>query len=198
MPALVKTAGNLVSPLAADMIGRAIRPEFDALGKTLADSIREDSPESFKKSIKSAVAGQGLNMRLRVYSNDPDYQWIEEGRKPGKQPPPAVMLAWVKKKGLGAKAFSIKTRKPLKVGIVRTRNRATGKQRTRAQSLLAIQKSIAFLIGRAIGREGLPRHTGFKPKHALGLFNGLRQNHAPEIEASYARMGQSIASILNG
>lgn len=60
------------------------------------------------------------------------YQWVEEGRKPGKMPPVKSILDWVKAKPILPRPFGGK---------------------------LPSQESLAFLIARSIGKNGTkPQH----------------------------------------
>jgi hypothetical protein len=197
MAAVVKKTGAFFKPGPAVLIGQAVKEVFDPLGNDLVAALERDLPGHYKKTVKRKFTRRGINTQMVIFSNAPGIEAIEEGRAPGKQPPPKVLLKWVQRKGLGANAQSVKTRRSLAVGITRTRSRATGKLRTRVQSLLAKQKSIAFLIGRKIGKEGLPRKTGFKPSHRLFLFKNLKSNYASRISKALTDIEIRIAAILN-
>lgn len=188
----VNASGPLVSKYAEKLIGVAIRDTFTPMGHRLVEVLKAEAPVdrgNFRNSIKSKVTGTGFNTKLTIYANSKDAQWAEEGRKPGKQPPPEVMLALVKRKGLGVSALSVRTRRPIAAGTRRTRSRATGKLRTSSQSLAAQQRSIAYLIGRKIGREGT---------EGSHIFRDLKVNHADIIAPMITGMQNRIAAILNG
>lgn len=192
-----KLTGNLTTPYAARLIGDVAREHYTRLADdTLLPALRRDLPGHFGKTVKKQIAGRGLATQMAIGSADPAIKYIEEGRDTGKPPPIRALLKWVKKKMLGVKAQSAKTRRPLTVGIERSRDRKTGKLRTRGQSLAARQKSIAYAISRDIAREGLPRKTGFPPSHALFLFRDLKQTHAQAINAMTLSMEGRIASVL--
>jgi hypothetical protein len=193
----VKTEGPLSRRQAAAFIGRAIRSVYEPLGNDLVAALQKDLPGHYKKTARKKVTGRGLDTKLTLFSNAAGIDAIEEGRKPGKAPPPDVLLKWVRRKGLGGNALSIKTRRALVVGIRRTRESGTGRLRTRAQSLLAKQKSIAFLIGRKIAKEGLPRSTGFKPSHKLFLFRDVVKNNAATVSAHMRLLQLRVNQILN-
>lgn len=198
MPIVSKLTGNLTSPYAARLIGGVARDTYEALAKdTLLPYLRRELPGHYKEKVSSRITGKGLDTQLIIYSNERGVKQIEEGRNPGKAPPAKVLLKWVQEKGLGANAQSIKTRRSLATGVRRIRDRKTGKVRTRVQSLLVRQKSIAFAIGRNIAREGLPRNTGFKPSHALFLFRDMKQNNATEVNAATLAIQAKIVAILN-
>jgi hypothetical protein len=192
----VKTEGPLSRRQAAAFIGRAIRSVYEPLGNDLVAALQKDLPGHYKKTARKKVTGRGLDTKLTLFSNAAGIDAIEEGRKPGKAPPPDVLLKWVRRKGIGGNALSIKTRRALVVGITRTRERG-GRLRTRAQSLLAKQKSIAFLIGRKIAKEGLPRSTGFKPSHKLFLFRDIQRNNPATVSAHMKILQLRVNQILN-
>lgn len=197
MPVRFKAEGPLSRGQAAAFIGRTIRSVYDALGNDLQSSLESDLPGHYKKTVRRKVTGRSFETRLTLYSNAEGIDAIEEGRKAGKAPPPAVLLKWVRRKGLGGNALSIKTRRALVVGIRRTRESGTGRLRTRAQSLLAKQKSIAFLIGRKIAKEGLPRNTGFKPSHRLFLFRDIQKHNAATISGHMKILQLRVNQVLN-
>jgi hypothetical protein len=197
MPVRFKAEGPLTRRNAAAFIGRAIRSIYEPLGNDLVASLQKDLPGHYKKTVKKRVTGKSFDTKLTLYSNAAGIEAIEEGRKPGKAPPPDVLLKWVRRKGLGGNALSIKTRRALVVGIRRTRESGTGRLRTRAQSLLAKQKSIAFLIGRKIAKEGLPRNTGFKPSHRLFLFRDIQRNNPATISGYMKLLQLRVNQVLN-
>jgi hypothetical protein len=199
MPIVTTLTGGLTSPYAARLIGNVSREAYEKLADDiLLPSLRSELPGHFGKTVKKKITGQGLNVQMSIYSDAPGIKQIEEGRPAGKKGPPLkAILKFVQKKGLGARAQSVKTRRSLAVGIARSFDRKAGKLRTRTQSLLARQKSIAFAISRNIAREGLPRNTGFPPSHNLRLFENLKSNHASEVNASTIAMQERIAAILN-
>lgn len=197
MPITTKFTGGLTTRYAARLIGNVARQTYEKLADdVLLPSLQKSLPGHYGKTVKKKITGEGLNVQMVIYSNEKGIKQIEEGRPAGgKRPPPKVLLKWVQKKGLGAKAQSVKTRRSLAVGIKRTFDRKAGKLRTRRQSLLARQKSIAFAIGVNIQREGLPRNTGFPSSHNLRLFENLKQNNAAAYNASLKAMEERIAAI---
>ena len=200
MPVTFRRQDNLKATEAEERIGKAITSEFTLLGDALVADLQGQAPVDrggFKKSIRRRVSGRGFKTRLLVYSTSDHAEYIEKGRTPGKAPPPPVLLAWVRRKGLGANAFSIRTKRALTVGIKRTVSRATGKKRTARQSLLEVQKGIAYRIGQDIKKFGLPRITGHKPSHGLHLFEKLQKRKATEIRARISRARVAVTKILN-
>lgn len=192
-----RTIGNLFKGKAIPLIGNSTRAEYSSLADDLTVSLQKNLPGHYKKTVKRQITGRGFDVKFRLYSDAEGIENIEKGRKANKKAPPSkVLLKWVQRKGLGANAQSVSTRRSLTVGIARTRNRS-GRLRTRSQSLLAKQKSIAFLIGRKIRNEGLPRNTGFPPSHKLYLFRDLRKNNAGIINSHIKNLQTRIAQALN-
>ncbi len=189
MPATFTRRDNLRR--AETRIGEAIRESFEPLGNDLIQSLKDDSPNDtgkFKKGHKKRISGRGLRTRMVILNNAKHAEWVEGGREKGKQPPPDAMLKWVQRHGLGASAFSVKTRRQIAAGTKRSFNRATGKRRTAAQSLLKIQQGIAFLIGRAIGKRGIK---------GLFLFRDLKAKHSAKISQSITNIKTRVVNILN-
>lgn len=198
MSVQTRTIGNLFRGKYVNIIGNSTRSVYSELADDLIVSLQKDLPGHYKKTVKKKITGRGFDVKFQLYSDEPGIENIEKGRKANKKtPPPNVLLKWVQRKGLGANAQSVRTRRSLAVGIRRTRDKKTGELRTKRQSLLAKQKSIAFLIGRAIKKEGLPRSTGFPPSHKLYLFRDLRKNNAGIINSHVKNLQNRIAQGLN-
>src|SRR5688572_16211958 len=125
MPITLHGVGPLFNPSRANLISVAAKWALDPLGAFLVSYLQSELPGHFKKTVKRKFTGRGINLQMVIFSNAPGIKQIEEGRDPGKAPPPAVLLKWVRKKGLGGLALSLKTRRALVVGIRRTRERAT-------------------------------------------------------------------------
>lgn len=198
MPITVKYTGGLTTPVAARNIENIWREELDALfTNTLEPSLKHDLPGHYKDTINQRFVGRGLDLRMEVYSNAEGIKQIEEGRPPGGGVNRKKILAWVRKKNLGAKAVSIKKRRSLTVGIKPTFDRKAGKLRSRAKTLRNLEISISYAVSAAIRRDGLPRDTGFKPSHNLRLFEQLKQKHAAEIQAMHLKAGERIVLYLS-
>lgn len=192
MPVTFRRRDNLKFTEAEKRVGQAIRAGFEPLGNELVESIKADSPNDrggFRKGVRKRISGTGFRTRMIIYDSAPHAEWVEKGREPGKQPPPDVMRSWVRRHGLGASAFSIKTRRQIAAGTRRIFSKATGKRRTAAQSLQVIQKGIVFVIGRAIGKRGIK---------GLFLFKNLKSKHAEKISAAITQIKVKVAQILNG
>lgn len=182
---------NLKGTEAERMIGEAIRESFSPLGDDIVTSIKARSPVDrgrFKAGTKKRLSGSGLRTRMLIFNDAKHAEFVEAGRRKGKQPPPEAMPGWVRRKGLGAKSFSVKSRRAIGAGTRRTFNRSTGKRRTASQSLLQIQKSIAFLIGRKIGRDGI---------RGLFLFRDVKSDFASKISSTMVFTRARVARILN-
>src|SRR5689334_19877763 len=119
MPAQYLRRDNLKGTEAETRIGAAVSDEFIPLGDFLVSDLRKRAPADrgmYRNSIERRVSGKGFKTRLVVFAGAPEAEYIEKGRKPGKAPPPNVLLTWVRGKGLGAKAFSVKTRRAISAG----------------------------------------------------------------------------------
>ncbi len=168
-----------------------IAEELDKLADEMEQWIRDNAPEhwkAYKEGIRHVTVQQpGGGSNLLIDNAWPESIYADEGRSPGKQPPPAAMLALVQRAGLGGVTYSVKTRKQSLLGVKRTKNRA-GIRRTRAQSLLQIQRQIAFLIGRHIGRFGT---TG---KH---LYERVLIAKAEAISRTADAIGAKLTAQIN-
>lgn len=193
---------NLRGTEAEAKIGEAIRQGFAVLGDDIISSEQQKLPRSnggkfprgvdrgtYKRSFRKRMRGRGFRTSMLVFNIAKHAEFLEEGRKPGSKAPPSdALLPWVRRKGLGANAFSVKTRRAISAGTRRTFSRKAGKLRTRAQSLLQIQKSIAFLVARKIGKEGLP---GFF------VFRDMQRNYAAMIFNAKVGIHTRIIAALN-
>lgn len=202
MAVIFRRKDNLKGSEAEVRIGIAIKRGYESLGDDLTRSIQNRLPVSnggkfprglnrgrFKKGIKKRVSGKGLRTKLVIFNNVKHAKFVEEGREPGKKAPGTnAILPWVRQKGIGAKAFSIKTRRAISAGTKRSFDRKKGELRSRPQSLLQIQKGIAFVISRSIGKEGIK---------GLFLFKNLKSDYASKISAATTKIRGLIAQQLN-
>lgn len=190
---------NLKWTPAGNRIGKTIREGFGPLGQKLVAFIRARAPQDTRKffrGVKYKLSGRGFSTKLIILADSDNAEAVEEGRDPGKQPPIDAILPWVQRKGLGAQAFSVKTRRAITAGTRRIRSRETGKLRTRGQSLERIQRGIAFLIARKIGSVGLPNPDS-PSTIGYGFFKHLRRDQGPLIARSIVRIRDRIANDLN-
>lgn len=121
--------------LDAEMVRKVQRQVTISSARVLAEA-RRTAPKSTGNLTRSG--------RILVRDNEQIvefnalYAWYaEHGRKPGKRPPLEPILDWVHKRGLGG-TYSISSR------------RRTGNY----QSQMKEDRAIAFLIQRAIGKNG--------------------------------------------
>ena len=108
--ATVKITGKLFERREQRLLGTIVRSNYEKLYQnSLLPYFQQKLPGHYKKTIEHKFTGNGLDTSMTVFSNAEGIEAIEEGRRPGKMPPPNVLLEWVKRKGIGAKAFSVKT-----------------------------------------------------------------------------------------
>ena len=149
-------------------IGDALRAGWPELGRPLVAWLKSHSPfyrGDYKASHQFKCRGTGLKTELVVFSSDKLGRYKDKGRKSGKQPPPQSMLSYVKQRGLviaGSKA-----------------------------PIATQQKSIAFLIGRKIGRGNIgPGKPNLYPERVV------RENRS-EISSAIKRLSALIAAKLS-
>ena len=199
MPVQFRRRDNLKWTEAEQKVGEAIRSGFAPLGQRLVAFIRARAPQDTRKfwrSVGYSVSGRGLATKMIIRAGSANAEWVEKGREPGKAPPIDVILAWVRRRGLGALAFSMKTRRAISTGVRRTRQRSTGKLRTRSQSLVQVQRGIAFVIARKIGRVGLPNPDS-PSTIGYGFFKNLKRDQGALIATSIVRIRDRVANLLN-
>jgi hypothetical protein len=202
MPMAMNTSGPLFGGDPKQQAASTIRRGLNLLGDAAINTIQKQLPGHFgrKGVVTKKVTGTGLNLTLTVGSDEPGIAEIEGGREPGKQPPPDVLLRWVQRKGLATRrqaAVRARTARASGGRAYAVRKNTAVRQR-RQPSIMAVQRSLAFVIGRAIAKQGLPRHTGFKPSHGLFVFRDYAANNPAEIADSLNRMGLDLVRGLNG
>lgn len=201
MAIIVRRKDRLRMAEATRLIGLGTKQVFEDFGGETASDLRTRLPVSgrgkfprgvdrggFKKSIRHRTSGAGFNTKLRIFSGSRHAEFVEFGRDPGKQPPTDKILAWVRRRGIGARAFSVRTRRQIAAGTRRIQERTTGRLRTRAQSLRVIQRGIAFVIARNIGRRGVI---------GLFLFTDVPKHYRVEIQQMRRRQQLRISQLLN-
>lgn len=130
--------------------GQKVLEQFgiDAITKMtdILTASRKVSTGQLIDSLKFRVKrmGQTLTFELEMLEY---WKWVDQGRRPGKQPPPQTILDWVKQK-------------PITVQTGDTHIIKSGPNRGKPLKLRAVpedkkQRSLAFLIGRKIGRFGI-------------------------------------------
>ena len=130
---------------------------LDSYGTKLVDSIKENLRTRGYNGGGIKASGElenrsNLYFEIKLFTDKyvlrlnilDYYKWVDEGRKPGKQPPPEDILKWV--------------RSPIISNSLATssiKDRVTSKAGKPGYSLKESKiKSLAYLIGRKIGREG--------------------------------------------
>lgn len=124
-----------------DAISAAVEKRLKQYGDQIVTRIREQLLEQGKlasgelyNSIQYEVVRDGDLMNLNILGLE-YFKWVDQGRPPGKQPPMQNILSWITAKGIRPNTGSgIKARY---IGLPRG------------------DKSLAFLIARKIGLEGL-------------------------------------------
>jgi hypothetical protein len=174
MPTFVvnpKDLGKDLSDEYADMIASTIdtiQTTVALHGPRLAQTVVSSlSPQpvdrgTYRRSFKvSKVAGGAV-----LYNFAPHAAVIEEGRRPGARMPPVdVILAWVKRKGIGA-TFTGPLRRTVRVYAANRKGRAKAPNE-RKLVIDSQQRHIALQIARKIGARGLPA------RHVLALTEDL-------------------------
>jgi len=117
--------GFLNKPLAGFFGRIAVMGERTARGKAPRDT----------GTLAGSFMSESSSTMARIWSPRKYALAVEQGRAPGKMPPPAALLGWVQRH---TGTFSIRTRR-----------------RLGGTSQAASDRSVAFLIARAIGRRGI-------------------------------------------
>lgn len=95
-------------------------------------------------TITFTVNGSTLSINMADYAD-----FVDQGRSPGKQPPPDAIEKWVRSKGLTMDGSS--------------------------QPLERQQKSLSFLIGRKIGEEGTQPQPFLDPDPTDKILNSINK-----------------------
>lgn len=105
--------------------------------------------ERYKAAISTQIASgnlersivyrvQGSNDEYHIYINLAAYYiYLEQGRRPGKMPPIDAIVKWIRVKKITPYPYRLPSGK----------------------SVIPSERSLAFLIARAIGRRGMPAHN---------------------------------------
>lgn len=191
MSITMRKNGPVFSPIRENLIGQGIAEAFNPLGQFLVSEGKRTAKKDtrkYERSIRYRISGKGLKTQMRVFAGAEHSEFADAGRKPGKMPPFKPIYDWVRRKGLGAQAFLIKTRRAIAAGTRRTFNRATGKRRTSAQSLKNQYLSITFLIRRSIGKKGV-KGTDWWPN--------IRTTYAAQISVAITTARNRVTVLLN-
>jgi hypothetical protein len=136
----------------AGAYGSLTKKLFTVFGEKVVEDLvsnlqknKSNASGQLESSIRFDIEEGGIitfNLRMLDY-----YQYVDKGRRPGKFPPLKPIMSWIGYKGLNPSKVYAKA--PLKGGL-----------KPKALSDIATIKSLAFLIGRKIAREGT-RATNF-------------------------------------
>lgn len=115
-------------------------------GVTLASEAKRISPrDTGRLSNSHAYAVDDKSLRLLVFNRVGYSTFVHEGRRPGKPPPTAALIPWVRRRIVNDRLSQV--RAAGKIKGISTKASATKGEREEA-------KRVAFLIARAIGRRG--------------------------------------------
>lgn len=126
---------------------------------------------SVKYEVKRSIEGYTFSLSMNDY-----WKFVEDGRKPGKAPPPKAMLEFVKRRHI---KVDISTRKKKVLKSIRTKGI---RQREKAISIEKKQKQVAFLIGRKIAKDGVEAHPFFDKVFNQARLDRLTEQLKPVIK----------------
>lgn len=130
---------------------------YDVLTRQL-DSDNRNATGKLKKSIDFKIRNKGDEWVVTFKARD-YFAWIEKGRKAGKMPPKQAIMSWIQAKKI--------VPRPNKNGK------------------LPSQESLAFLIRRAIGKNGTIKDKGYKGGDYLHkTLEEVNQEYIPKIESA--------------
>ncbi len=137
----------------------------------------KDPDQSLSNSISFSINYAGFPIVFELQLAD-YYQFIDQGRKPGKFPPPDVIAKWIQNK---------------KLNIIQKSGLKSIKNQNQMSKVLSQQsqlKSLAYLIGRKIAREGIPATNFYSNTLNPDVFQELNNN----LSAAFK---QDVISIMN-
>jgi hypothetical protein len=157
MPVRVTTSGPIFEGRFPEIFGQAFRQGASRQGRDILQGLIAESPlyrGDWRRGFGLTFEGSGTRTSLIWFNDADDAQWVDQGRGPGKFPPPDVMLTWVLARRLAEQNIMTATYKASNIGRgLKLSNSAKPK---RLRDPLAEARSIAYLIGRKISRQGLP------------------------------------------
>jgi hypothetical protein len=120
-----------------------LKIQGDALVSALELALprEKDATGGLRDSIHFEIKRFGLTYRFELYLAD-YYEWVDNGRAPGKQPPIESIIKWIKDKRLVIHS---------KYGLQAKYGKSKIKQ---VSDNLRQTRSLAFAIARKIGRRG--------------------------------------------
>ncbi len=146
-----------------------IQNTLQAWGEKIVDALKaalppgKDTNGMLGQSISFTINYAGFPIVFELQLAD-YYKYIDSGRGPGKFPPPEVIANWIKNKQLS---------------IIQKSSLKSIKSRSKTLSALSQQsqlKSLSFLIGRKIARDGIPATNFYSNTLSPGAFQELNDN----------------------
>lgn len=111
---------------------------------------RSSASGALSSSINFQII-QGSNKFTFELSMLDYYKWVDKGRRPGKQPPPNEIISWLKYPSVIAK---LGQNYPVASHLTASKAVNKGGHKKLSVSKESKLKSLAFLIGRKIGKKG--------------------------------------------
>lgn len=126
-------------PTVEALLNKQGKDLVSALEKALPRKV--DATGSLRDSIRFTITRFGTSYKFELRLAD-YYEWVDKGRAPGKQPPIADILKWIKDK-----RFVIN-----KKGQFATKTK--GSKLQKISDNLKLSNQLAFAIARKIGKHG--------------------------------------------
>jgi len=146
-----------------------IQNTLQAWGQKIVDALKAALPPG---KDTSGILGQSIGFTIN-YAGFPIvfelqladyYKYIDAGRAPGKFPPPDVIANWIKNKQISIIQ---------KTGLKSIRNKSKTPTIISQQNQI---KSLGFLIGRKIARDGIPATNFYSNTISADAFQELNDN----------------------
>ena len=123
----------------------------------------KDPDQLLRNSISFRIDYAGFPIVFQLQLAD-YYKFIDQGRQPGKFPPPDVIAHWIQNK---------------KLSIIQKSGLKSIKNHNRMSTVLSGQsqtRSLAYLIGRKIARDGIPATNFYSNTITTDVFQALNDN----------------------
>lgn len=163
-----RAKGRLALREAQIVFSQEVRPALDKLGARIISRVRSKmrlSSGRERRNVSDRIRGSSYRLKLVISGDLPQTLVDEEGRRKGAKLAPwkqgSELYAWVGRRGFVG-ASNLETRRRTFRFEQRTFDRSEGKLRTRTQSAVRRQESIAFLIARKNSREGIHARRPFE------------------------------------
>lgn len=162
-------------------LGTVLKGRAEGLIEVLKKNLRQNDSIASRKLIQSiapriSIFGNVFTMEILM---EDYWRYVDEGRKPGKQPPIEPIMKWISQKGIPLSPIS-KTRNKK----IRSLKNRTVRKGFRQRSKTSLARSLAFLIARKIGRKGI-QPTNFLTDEIQPWINGLRQDLITVLKRNY-------------